>query len=107
MTNENTANFETAIRPVVRIKPPDTKFIYSNSVAILATQWDFQFIFGQVREGEPGQFVAEDQVTIVMTPEHALALFKAIEQNIRRFKEASGSEIREVRPVSPPPQGSE
>jgi hypothetical protein len=72
---------------------------YVNGVEILASQWDFTFLFSQVsatpRQLKPGEEVGV-QVTknlvgrFVMSPQHAKAFVEILRQNVQTYEDQHG-----------------
>jgi hypothetical protein len=78
---------------------------YVNQALIFANQWDVQINFALVHEASPGQFAAVDTALVIMTPEHALSLSKALQKTLDAYTKQQG-EIRDIKPLTlpaPPP----
>jgi|ERR1700728_3160523 len=71
--------------------------IYANNLQLEATPWDFRFYFGEIERAEPdatGQrlvkIYVEDKVKIVMSPQHAKAMLKVLQQNVSSYESQIG-----------------
>lgn len=94
------------VRKVKRILSPNRQTIYSNSTIVFGNQWDIQMYFGLMSETSPDTYETIDQALVIMTPEHALAFSKALQENLRKFEE-HGGKIREVKKVEVPEEALE
>jgi len=83
---------------IKRIANPTKQVIYVNNAFVFANQWDIQMTFATVREVSPGEFGSVDEATIIMTPEHALAFAKALENTLHSYSQSQGT-IREIKAV--------
>jgi hypothetical protein len=94
------ATQEMPIGPIAvqRIPNPNRPTIYANNTVIAGNQWDVQLYFSLVHEIAPGQFGATEQALVILTPEHALALSKALQRTLENFAQHQGG-IRDVKPV--------
>jgi len=84
-----------------RAANPGKPVFYVNNAQIIANQWDVQLYFSLVQETTPGEFAAVESALIIMTPEHALALSKALQQTLDTYARQQGS-IRDVQQISLP-----
>ena len=64
--------------------------IYSNGVQLSMSPWDIRFDVGQMVEGEAKAQLLTD-VTILMSPGHAVAFLKALASTIVKYENAFGS----------------
>lgn len=87
---------------IQRVANPNRQIVYANNSIITGNQWDFQLYFSLVHEVAPGTMGAVEEVLVIMTPEHALALSKALQKTLATFTKAQG-EIREVPLPEPGP----
>jgi Protein of unknown function (DUF3467) len=72
-------------------KHPDHQEIYSNTTKAGFGPWDIRLIFGHIIEGAlPNQQVAEDLVTVVMSPQHAKVLIASWEKIIKAYEDQFG-----------------
>jgi hypothetical protein len=81
---------------VARVPNPSRPTFYANNTVVMANQWDLQLNFGLIHETIPGQFGSLDEVLIIMTPEHALALSNALQGALQAYS-ASQGEIRKIK----------
>lgn len=87
--------------PVVRVtRGQEHKSIYVNSSRMGISPYDVRMVLGQVVELTEGQ-VNEDQVTLIMSPQHAKVFLRNLgktialyETNFGEIKETDGIKIR-------------
>ena len=89
--NKKQLNFE--------LKPEVAQGTYSNLAIITHSPTEFVLDFVSMMPGTPK---AKVKSRIVMTPQHAKRLFKALAENINKYESAFGS-IREVTSDAMPP----
>lgn len=65
--------------------------MYTNSCTLEINPWDFTFIFGEIKReaGVPLPKI-EEQVAIIMSPQHAKALLGILATNLREYEKAVG-----------------
>lgn len=92
---------------VVRRRSESFVSIYSNSLNVEANPWDFRLYFGDIEKGEPdptGSYLAkiyvEDRVRIIMSPQHAKAMLKVLQDNVAQYEMQVGK--IPVQPEVPP-----
>lgn len=90
-----------AMFQIKRVANPQKPIMYINNAQVMANQWDVQLYFSLVQETNPGEFAAVDSAVVIMTPEHALALSKALQQTLESFAKQQGV-IREITQISLP-----
>jgi hypothetical protein len=78
---------------VVRRRGESFGSIYANSLHVEATPWDFTFYFGEIEKGEPdptgtrlAKIFVEDRVKITMSPQHAKAMLKVLQDNVTQYE---------------------
>jgi hypothetical protein len=77
--------------------------IYSNSMTLDITPWDFKFVFGVLVKGEPGQPpMIENRAEVVMSPQHAKAMLDIFTTHLKEYEKNVG----EIKLPQPQP-GSE
>lgn len=78
------------IQPQIQFITSD-KYIkmYSNSVQLTVTPWDFTFSFGEIKLPMEKPTV-ENQVGIVMSPQHAKALANILVGHVREYEKKVG-----------------
>jgi hypothetical protein len=92
---------QTGLIQVQCLVNPNRPIIYANNSLIIGTQWDIQMYFSLVHEIAPTQFGAVEEAMIVMTPEHAMALLKALKENLEKYEAAQGK-IRDIKIIQIP-----
>jgi Protein of unknown function (DUF3467) len=88
-------------RKVERAPNPARPVFYVNNTVIENSQVDIQLYFSFVHEVTPGKFASVEQGLVIMAPEHALQLNKALQKNLEAYEAAHGK-IREIKPPEPP-----
>lgn len=63
--------------------------IYSNGVQLSMSPWDIRMDFGQMMDGEPKPELQTD-VTVLMSPSHAVAFLKALVSTVAKYENAFG-----------------
>ena len=58
---------------------------YSNNVEIGTSPWDFRFIFFEFMEDETGEPIREKKARVVMSPQHARAFARVLNNTIERW----------------------
>jgi hypothetical protein len=91
---------------IKRVENPNRPVIYSNNVVVTGNQWDFQLYFSLVHEVSPGTFGAVEEALVILTPEHALALSKALQRTLETFAQQQGA-IREIKSAEIPPAAND
>jgi hypothetical protein len=64
--------------------------VYSNSVQIRVSPWDFSFRFGHVSPVGQDREIAQYDVTVMMSPQHAKATFRLLEQQVANYEKRFG-----------------
>ena len=72
--------------------------VYANNVTLEMTPWDFKLRFGEVVEITEEKLRVLERVTVVMSPQHAVALAEVLARNILAYE-------KNVGPI-PRPKGS-
>lgn len=71
------------------ITPEKYAKMYSNSVNLVVTPWDFTFSFGEIKQ--PGEkTVIENLVGIVMSPQHAKAFANILISKVHEYEKSIG-----------------
>lgn len=65
--------------------------IYSNSVQVRVSVWDFQLVFGTAFSEAPDQVNIRNQAAIFLSPQQAKALLNVLGQNIAQYEAAFGT----------------
>jgi Protein of unknown function (DUF3467) len=66
---------------------------YANSVQVRVNLWDFFLLFGRINQTAPDNVAIHNFQGIYISPQHAKALLKILQQNIQQYETAFG-EIR-------------
>lgn len=64
--------------------------IYSNGVQLSMSPWDIRMDFGQMLDDEPNKPELFSDVSVLMSPSHAVAFLKALENTIIKYENAFG-----------------
>jgi uncharacterized protein DUF3467 len=71
--------------------------VYSNNLQMEVSPWDFKLIFGEIEKGEAdptGQRLVklhvEDKVRVSMSPQHAKAVLKVLQENVALYEKQIG-----------------
>jgi hypothetical protein len=80
---------------VIRRKGDSYVTFYANNAQIEANPWDLKLIFGEVEKTEMApegvaKIYVEDKARIVMSPQHAKALMKALQENLAQYEAQMG-----------------
>jgi|SRR5271157_1208444 len=86
---------------IKRVLNPNRPVIYTNNAFVMMNQWDLQVSFALVHEVAIGEFGSVDEVTVIMTPEHALAFSKALQRTLDIYASTQGA-IRIIKPPEVP-----
>ena len=69
------------------IKAPDYKVAYCNTLRMGAGPYDIQMMFGAIRERNgPEDQVVEEQMLIIVSPQHAKAMFNSLRITIETYE---------------------
>ncbi len=64
---------------------------YSNSVQVRMSVWDFQLVFGTIRQSAPDQVALDNFQGIYLSPQQAKALWNVLGQNLAQYEQAFGT----------------
>jgi hypothetical protein len=84
----------------IELSPETARGIYSNLVIISHSQSEFVLDFVQVLPGTPK---AEVRSRVIMTPQHAKRLLKALHENVQKYEQNHGEMILQESDISLPP----
>lgn len=101
MVDANKQSLPVGLYQVNRTSNPNRPVLYVNNSLIVVNQWDAQMYFSLIQETSPGQFGSIEQALVVMTPEHALAFSKALQQSLEGYEKSQGR-IRVIKPTEAP-----
>jgi hypothetical protein len=71
---------------------------YSNNVQMRITPFDFVLTFGDVVNIEGNVLTVEENVRIVMSPEHAKVFSKLLAENVSQFEKQIGTIVSPPQP---------
>jgi hypothetical protein len=69
---------------------PDYREIYSNSVQVRMSVWDFLLVFGLVHQEAPEQVNLQNTVGVYVSPQQAKALWNVLGQNLAQYEQTFG-----------------
>jgi hypothetical protein len=95
--NITLGGFSPTVAPKIT-KAPDFKIVYSNVVRSGVSPWDIRLVFGQIGESDEQIPVAEDLVTVVMSPPQAKSVLQILGGIIQSY-EAIFGEIKDLMPI--------
>lgn len=73
---------------------------YSNNIQIRVTPFDFVFVFGDVQGIDGTTLLVDENVRILMSPEHAKVFAKVLSENVVQYEKQVGT-------IPSPPQPDE
>jgi hypothetical protein len=73
--------------------------IYANNAQVRVLPWDIRIDFGEVSEITGGEFVVERKAYITMSPTHAKAFLKVLEDDLSNYEKQFG---KIWQPTQPP-----
>ena len=73
-----------------RVRTPDCTFRYANSLTIVNTQFDLQFLFGQLVFEPDRKFVVSKHSIISMSPAHAKSTYELLGCRLKDWENAFG-----------------
>ncbi|MGC2637659.1 MAG: DUF3467 domain-containing protein [Acidobacteriaceae bacterium] len=77
---------------------PEYHEIYSNSVQVRVSVWDFLLVFGLVHQDAPEQVNVQNALGVYLSPQQAKALFNILGQNIAQYEQTFGALVLEPQP---------
>lgn len=79
-------------QPKVQLsQTPEYREIYSNSVQVRVSVWDFLLVFGLVHQETPEQVSVENTTGVYLSPQQAKALWNILGQNIAQYEQTFGT----------------
>lgn len=69
-------------------KTPPT--IYSNSVSLKVTPWDFKMTFGELIDATQDPIEVDEKVVVYMSPQHTKAFTAVLVNNLAEYEKAVG-----------------
>ena len=76
------------IAPTTRSE--DHRNIYVDTSKIGLSPWDFRFTFGLLLEPSPAKSANEEQVTVIMSPQHAKTFLRILGDNLKTWEDEFG-----------------
>ena len=77
-------------RTAKRIRTPDFVSIYSSSANIETSFNDLELFFGQIVEATTESLVLEERIAIILTPEQAKSVLRALQTSIESYETLYG-----------------
>lgn len=76
--------------PAPSVRNKDHRVFYTNAAKIQVSPWDLKMVFGQLAELD-GEVVNDEQVTVIMSPQHAKALLNHWITTIKSYESTFGA----------------
>ncbi len=94
-------------QPEIRLTTTDTyRESYANSVQVRMSVWDFQLVFGTMRQDSADQVDLLNFQGIYLSPQQAKALWNVLGHNLAQYESTFGKLVLEpVGTAAPPPGG--
>lgn len=70
---------------------PEYREIYSNSVQVRVSVWDFLLVFGLVHQETPEQVNVDNRLGVYLSPQQAKALWNILGQNLAQYEQTFGN----------------
>jgi len=80
----------------------DYREIYSNSVQVRVSVWDFLLVFGLVHQETPEQVNVNNTLGVYLSPQQAKALWNILGQNLAQYEQTFGTLALEPQPPKGP-----
>ena len=78
-------------QPEVRLNQTDSyRDSYANSVQVKMSVWDFQLVFGTMRQDQPERVDLMNFQGIYLSPQQAKALWNVLGQNLAQYEKTFG-----------------
>jgi flagellar protein FlaG len=86
-------------QPKIHLSPTeDYREIYSNSVQVRVSVWDFLLVFGLVHQETPEQVNVNNELGVYLSPQQAKALWNILGQNLAQYEQTFGALALEPQP---------
>ncbi len=72
-------------RKQTRSRSPSFVEVYSNSMNMEVTFNDIKLLFGEIIVATQDELQVEEKVSVIMSPEHALACVKAMDKILKKY----------------------
>ena len=90
-------------QPKVQLsQAPEYREIYSNSVQVRVSVWDFQLVFGIVHQDSPDEVNVQNALGVYLSPQQAKARFNILGQNLAQYEQTFGQLALEPQPPKGP-----
>jgi len=81
---------------------PEYREIYSNSVQVRVSVWDFLLVFGRVHQEGPEEVNVQNSMGVYLSPQQAKALWNILGQNLAQYEQTFGTLALEPQPQALP-----
>ena len=79
-------------QPKIHLSQADEyREIYSNSVQVRVTVWDFLLVFGLVHQESAEQVDVKNALGVYLSPQQAKALWNILGQNLAQYEQTFGA----------------
>jgi hypothetical protein len=89
MSNEKPTMPNTT-QPLETIRTEKFSKIYTNSCQLEVSPWDFTFTFGELKRLGGSSTKVEEQMAVIMSPQHAKALLGILASNVSEYEKQVG-----------------
>lgn len=98
-----------ASAPLELRKSPLFRTIYSNTTRLAYTPWDIHISFSQMSDVSQSGKAIDDEVCVIMSPQHAKVLVAMWQDTIRQYESKFGEvpDLREASKAFVPPDAAE
>jgi hypothetical protein len=73
-------------RETIRHRSNSYAEVYSNSVELKMSVFDFELVFGKILTGDEKKLVIEERVSVSMSPQHAKVFLKVLSDNVKNYE---------------------
>ncbi len=73
-------------RETIRHKSTTYNELYTNSVDLKVSVYDFELVFGKVIAASDTRLEIEQKVSITMSPQHAKEFLRILQENVRNYE---------------------
>jgi hypothetical protein len=89
---------EPIVKPIMlaSTRAADYKNMYVNATKMGVSPWDIRVTVGQVIENADGTNVTEEQITLLMSPQHAKVVLQSLQTTIEVYERTFG-EIKDLK----------
>ncbi|MBA2339139.1 MAG: DUF3467 domain-containing protein [Pyrinomonadaceae bacterium] len=91
MPNKNKLPIASPQQQMKVIRSEDYRTVYTNAAKIGLTTWDVRLTFSTIVEAEVGKLATEEQVTVIMSPQHAKDLLRVFVINLANWEKQFGA----------------